>query len=389
MNRHVIKLVSVLLLWAAESCTVPISVPAGYNATEAELRRHVEFLASPELQGRNNGTEGNRRAAEWIVEQFREAGLKPGNGDSFYQTFDTRASGSARNIIGVLEGRRRDEYIVVAAHYDHLGMQGGRIYPGADDNASGVAILVTLAKMLASSHPDRSILFISFDAEEDGMLGSHYFARSGLVDLKKIKAMICLDLVGGNFFPWETNRVYALGADHDPGMKKVLAGLAAGGDLDMVQTGIYLIEPIGPIAARSDYSAFRNRRVPFTFFSTGTPWYYHTPYDTPDRLNYGKMLKLCRFLVRYARALADRTEEGAFIKDPSLTHQELKDIKRVLDDVWAHREQINAGEDAVNRFAGYRNALDRMLKKETLGPDDRGAIQQAAMELLQLTQEIR
>jgi Zn-dependent M28 family amino/carboxypeptidase len=193
-------------------------------------------------------------------------------------------------VIGAKRGTT-DEWIVIGAHYDHLGVRKGEIYNGADDNASGVAVLLDIASRVGRSAPlRRGFLFCSFDAEEDGLVGSTHFVNSELYPIASIAAMICFDLVGGSFLPGDEGRVFALGSESSSELFEWIGKARdAARAFQLERVGIYAIEPAGPIFARSDYSPFRLKKVPFVFFSTGTPWYYHTPQDDVERLDFRKM----------------------------------------------------------------------------------------------------
>jgi Peptidase family M28 len=168
----------------------------------ASLRGHLSFLASDLLEGRATPSRGLDVAAEYIAAQFRRAGLEPAGGD-YFQAAPVRGGG-ARNVAGLLRGSDptlKDTYILVSAHYDHLGMRSSgddRIYNGANDDGSGTVSVIELASALAALpvHPKRSILFIAFYGEELGLLGSRYYAAHPLVPLGQTIADINLEQVG-------------------------------------------------------------------------------------------------------------------------------------------------------------------------------------------------
>ncbi|HTF57465.1 MAG TPA: M28 family peptidase, partial [Planctomycetota bacterium] len=189
--------------------------------------------------------------------------------------------------------------------YDHLGVRKGEIYNGADDNASGVAVILEVARRLENEPRHHGLLFCSFDAEEDGLVGSTHFVNSGLYPVTSFAAMICLDLVGGSFLPGDEHRLFALGSESSAQLSDWI-GRERGSarSLQVERIGIYAIEPAGPIFARSDYSPFRLKKVPFVFLSTGTPWYYHTPEDDIERLDFAKMEGVADLVARLAGDLA-------------------------------------------------------------------------------------
>ena len=262
--------------------------------TAAEFQKHVAYLASDELAGRAPGSEGSVKAAEYIIRHFEACGLKPlRENSSWFQEFPLErpdpSSGSvtARNILAVLPGRGElsREAIVVCAHYDHLGNKppdgrGGddTIYNGADDNASGVAaeLLVASAitdakKPLPESH--RTVIFASFDAEEQGLLGARHYVERPLWPLDKTAAVINFDAMGrlrlGKFFASdaETNPMLAETIRNAAQQRQLIAETRFGGH------------------GRSDHVVFLERRIPGVHFFTGANSDYHQVTDHWDRLN--------------------------------------------------------------------------------------------------------
>jgi hypothetical protein len=169
----------------------------------ASLRGHLSFLASDLLEGRATPSRGLDVAAEYIAAQFRRAGLEPAGGDDYFQVTQVRGGGT-KNVAGLLRGSDpalKDTYILVSAHYDHLGIRPNgedRIYNGANDDGSGTVSVIELATALAALpvHPKRSILFIAFFGEELGLLGSRYYAAHPLVPLGQTIADVNLEQVG-------------------------------------------------------------------------------------------------------------------------------------------------------------------------------------------------
>ncbi|HEX5705729.1 MAG TPA: M20/M25/M40 family metallo-hydrolase [Pyrinomonadaceae bacterium] len=177
------------------------------------LRGHVSFLASDALEGRNAPSRGLDVAAEYVAAQFRRAGLEPaGEAGSYFQTAtltSRREPGvtyQSRNVAAVLRGSDpalRDTYVIVSAHYDHVGVREtaegeDKIFNGANDNASGTAAVMEIAATLASlkRRPRRSILFVAFTAEEKGLLGSRYYGQHPLVPLEKTVAQVNMEVLG-------------------------------------------------------------------------------------------------------------------------------------------------------------------------------------------------
>jgi aminopeptidase N len=297
------SVLSVFILIA--SCAAPSASPAQpRESAEARLQRDVRFLASDAMKGRDNGTPEGAAASEYVANQMAQAGLEPGGQDgSWFQTIPGQRGDRGRNVIGALKGTT-GRWIVIGAHHDGLGERRGAVHNGADDNASGVAVILEAARRLRLEPPSHGILICSFDAEEDGLVGSTHFVKSGLYPVSSFVAMICLDLVGGTFLPGDENRLFALGSESSGDLFDWIGRERdRKGPLEVERTGIYAIEPLGSVLARSDYSPFRLKKVPFVFFSTGTPWYYHTEYDDVERLDFAKMDRVADLVTRLALAI--------------------------------------------------------------------------------------
>ena len=190
------------------------------NINENSIESDVAFLASDALEGRQTGTEGEKKAAEFITKRFKDLGLTEKGTEGFLQPFtfkpktnphdevkfDVNGDGTitGNNVIGYLDNQAENT-IIIGAHYDHLGFGGeGSLYRdsikavhnGADDNASGIAILLNLAARLKDKNTNNNYLFMAFSGEEMGLLGSNYFVKNPTIDTKKVSYMINMDMVG-------------------------------------------------------------------------------------------------------------------------------------------------------------------------------------------------
>ena len=189
-RKQIISLVFLLLV----SC-----MANAQSAQQERLKKHVYLLASDSLRGRDAGTVDADKAAQYIVKQFEEIGIEPYYKEGFYQPFEKYGTTTYKNIVGVIPGNDpvlKDEYIIIGAHYDHVGVKNDKIYNGADDNASGTATIIEMARILKArqSQLKRSIIVVAFDAEEKGLWGSNYLTEQ--LDLNKIKLMMSIDMVG-------------------------------------------------------------------------------------------------------------------------------------------------------------------------------------------------
>ncbi len=258
----------------------------------------VYYLASPDCAGRNNTTTGSTNARNRIIAELTAAGIEPGGAsDSWTQSFAywcpwfTYTRGN--NIIGFLEGSHptlKNEFVVLGAHYDHLGTSGSIYYPGADDNASGSAILIEIAAALKRIQPylDRSVVFIWFDAEEDGLCGSDYYVDHPLFPLAATVYMIDLDMVGylrNNALELTDTRGSMWG-------ENTLSALA-------VKYNLTVTFPDCGYDC-SDHAPFYNAGIPSLMITTGLEDVYHKTTDTADKINYDGMVTVAAYTTDFA-----------------------------------------------------------------------------------------
>ena len=265
----------------------------------------MKILASPDLEGRRG--EGGRRTAAMLVEEFRRLKLEPLFEDQYIQLVPPAlpANVQGRNVGAVLRGTDptlRDEHVIVSAHYDHLGVRQGVLYPGADDNASGVAMMLETARALATApeRPKRSIVFIGFDLEEAGLYGSRYYVANPPIPLEKISLFITADMIGRSLGGVCDEHVFVMGSEHIPELRPWIADAAKDRPLTVGLLGADLL-----LLNRSDYGPFRNRKIPFLFFSTGENPLYHSADDTPDTLDYAKLTDISQVIHRVVEQAAD------------------------------------------------------------------------------------
>ncbi|MEO6911228.1 MAG: M28 family peptidase [Edaphobacter sp.] len=229
-----------------------------------------------------------------------------------------------RNVVALLEGSDpslKAETIILTAHHDHMGVIDGRIYHGADDNASGVVGLLETAKAFVKGniHPKRSILFIAYDGEERLFLGSYFYVTHPIVPLAQTIANINLDMIGRNEDDpnWPTpadhniNMVNILGTRYNPALRQVI-------DRENQNEGLkldYKMDVVDPdsLWSRSDHFWFATRHIPQVEFQTGLHHDYHTENDTWDRINYPKLTKIIRLVFLSTADLASSSEKIPFI----------------------------------------------------------------------------
>jgi aminopeptidase N len=280
--------------------------------SEKRMMSSIEYLASEELKGRGIGTSELDKAAEFIAAKFKEAGLKP-LADSYYQKFSHKFEGKGtlelRNVIGIIPGtdpRLKDEPVVLSAHYDHLGLgwpdvhkgDEGKIHYGADDNASGVAILIELARNMAkTAKPKRTIVFLACTAEEAGLIGSRYFVSKSKDYFKgNCFANVNLDTDGSLF----DKKIMILNGNSAREWKFIFMGTD-------YTTGISSVVVEQDLDA-SDQIAFIEKGIPGIQIFTGATEHYHKPSDVLERIDGKGMVKVAIVTKEVIAYLGDRED---------------------------------------------------------------------------------
>ncbi|HZE97737.1 MAG TPA: M20/M25/M40 family metallo-hydrolase [Planctomycetota bacterium] len=300
------------------------------------LKKHATYLASDELEGRCAGYAGCNKAADYIAEQFKGAGLRPG-GDAggWFQKFRLMGK-DTQNVIGVIDGTDpdlRSEIVVIGAHYDHVGTadtrdfgrMGGRgddsIWNGADDNGSGTTCVIALAQAFGRSglSARRTIVFLCFSGEEAGLVGSRYYTNHPLAALEKHAFMLNLDMVGRN--PTKAMEIHGVGSAEGGVIRKAVESAVAASGLKAK-----LNDAVTLIGGDSDHSSFADKRVPYAFFFSGFHADYHRPSDHADKLAYDNMVKVAATSMDILLALGNADEKPKFSgrAKPGLTLPDLE-----------------------------------------------------------------
>lgn len=269
--------------------------------SENKIKEDVAILADDKFEGRQTGTEGEKAAASYLVKRFEELGLQPKGTDGYLQAFNFKPKTNPHdevkftsvaedstvigtNVIGFIDNKA-DQTIVIGAHYDHLGYGGEgslfreeekAIHNGADDNASGVALMLNLASKLKNTNISNNYLFLAFSGEEMGLLGSNYFVKNATIPREKINYMINMDMVGRMKVD-STLAVYGTGTS--PMFKQTLTANNNSFKLIENESGV------GP----SDHTSFYLGDMPVLHFFTGQHEDYHKPGDDSEKLNYDGM----------------------------------------------------------------------------------------------------
>jgi hypothetical protein len=323
---------SLLALAACQSSPATSATGRDTRATPdtVAIRRDVEHLASNALEGRGTGTAGNDSAAAYIARRFEllrlatlPNGCEGSNGvlqprceRKYLQPFVARSAAAAhaglpselpsQNVVALLRGSDpalANEYVVIGAHFDHLGRSGASaldpdsaeaIRNGADDNASGTSTVMELARLLSRHAPRRSVVFVTFSGEELGLLGSQWFVEHAPVPTDAMVAMLNFDMVGR----LRNDKLIVYGVETATEMRRVVDSAAAGTGLDVRGVG----DGFGP----SDHSSFYAKGIPVLHFFTDLHEDYHRATDDADKVSAAGIGRVAAMAERVVRAIADR-----------------------------------------------------------------------------------
>lgn len=268
-----------------------LSLGSFAQTQQDRLTQHVYYLASDSLHGRKAGSDDAAQAAAYIVAQFEQMGVKPFYEAGYYQPFK-KYDNTYKNVVAWIPGNDpvlKDEYIILGAHYDHLGMRNDEVYNGADDNASGTASIIEIARIL-KAHQDelkRSVIIAAFDAEELGLWGSDYL--SSQLDVSKIKLMMSIDMVG-----WlekgKTLRLNGVKTINDG--KRLLVSEA-----EKVDLPIRTKDFENSVLTATDTQGFATKGVATLHVTTGIKSPYHKPGDDPELIDYPGLDKVTNYLA--------------------------------------------------------------------------------------------
>jgi len=290
--------------------------------TSADVKRRVEIIADDSMGGRDTPSKGLEATARYIAAEFGRLGLAPrGDAGTFIQRYPIpgerqgQTQRTAPNVVGMLEGSDhalKDEYIVLSAHMDHVGIgapvNGDSIYNGADDDASGTAAVLELAEALSQpgARPKRSVLFLTVSGEEHGLWGSAWFSEHPATPMSQIVADLNIDMIGRN---WK-DTIVVIGKEHSD----------LGATLNRVnrahpELGMRAIDDIWPdenFYFRSDHYNFARKGVPVLFFFNGTHPDYHGPDDEPNRIDAEKESRIIRLVYLITQEVGNTAQRPAW-----------------------------------------------------------------------------
>lgn len=303
-----ISVVAVLAGCQTKAPTTPTPQAPAIPAASQQLLDDVRILSADDMEGRDTGSAGGERARAYIVARLEAMGIGAppvGRLQAFEAEVPSR-SGLMRykgtNIIGLISGTRvADRYIVVTAHYDHVGVSDALIYNGADDNASGVATMLEIARRLKAQPPEHSVLIVAFDGEERGLIGAKHFVQAPPVPLSSIALNLNFDMTSRA----ETDgHLWVTGTYQNPTLRPILQGIVPNGAISL-SFGHDTPQDAGSDnwVEASDHGPFFKANVPFLYMGVVDHPDYHRPSDDFERITLSAFISATELAVSAFRAL--------------------------------------------------------------------------------------
>lgn len=363
--------------------------PASYPGADSvrlnagRLKDHVFTLASKEFSGRRG--EAADKTVEYLQSHFQNHRLKPGLETGYVQEVIQASSGKriGRNVLAKVEGSDPElarEWIILSAHWDHLGesKSGERTFHGADDNASGVAMLLESAAWFAQpqNRPKRSILFVAFDLEEYGLFGSRYFAAHMPFEESAVKLFITADMIGRSLSGICREWVFVMGSERLPQSRDWLKSAQQGRQF---RAGLLGTDLVG---VRSDYGPFMTRQVPYLFFSTGESQVYHTPDDVPETIDYAKLHQVSEIIAHTTKDAANCPKIEGWSSTPVAAPEEMSVIASVLEEMKSPANEIKLGGYQKNLIDKTLDSIKKLVMQKTVTESERRSIIRTAQFLM-------
>lgn len=336
--KKLILLTSIFILSIGCACkksTVSaLDIPKYMNTiTAEELKTHLSIVASDEMEGRDTGSKGQKKAGNYLISQYRANKIPfPKGATSYYQNIPAAFLNAKRNenlpnsenIWAFIEGSEKpNEILVISAHYDHVGITDGIIYNGADDDGSGTVALLEIAQAFAKAKkeghgPKRSILFLHMTGEEHGLHGSRYYSENPLFPLANTVADINIDMIGrrDEAHADSNNYVYIIGSDY---LSSDLYNICEEANQKYVHMNLdYKYNDRNDpnrFYYRSDHYNFAKNGIPSVFFFNGTHADYHKPTDKVEKIEFDALAKRAQLAFTTAWELANRENRPVIDKD--------------------------------------------------------------------------
>jgi hypothetical protein len=331
MKKNILSIVAIAIV--AVSCStsqkatkVADVVVYKNSITSSELSKHLYIVADDNMEGRNTGEPGQKRAGEYLINEYKKNGISfPTGATDFYQKVPSEFMkrgfapklNDSENIWAFIEGTEKpNEVLVISAHYDHVGMKNGEVFNGADDDGSGTVALLEIAQAFQKAKndgfgPKRSILFLHVTGEEHGLHGSRFYSENPLFPIENTIANINIDMIGrrDTLHPKTNNYVYVIGSDRLSSELHTI-NEEVNAKYTQLELDYKYNDRKDPerIYFRSDHYNFAKKGIPAIFFFNGIHADYHQSSDTPDKIEYDALAKRAQLAFVLAWELANRPE---------------------------------------------------------------------------------
>ena len=318
MRRIAFVLAAAALLAATEFQALQAPSQSGLIDSR-QLLQDLKTLSADDMEGRQVDTPGGAKARAYIIRRFKESGIAP-FGVSYESpfTFAGRGSNTAErhgvNVVGKIDGTKEPRrYIVVSAHYDHLGIRNNQVFNGADDNASGTAALFSIGTYFAAHKPENSIIFVAFDAEESGLRGSQAFVRQPPVDASLISIDLNADMIGRE----PNDKLFVVGTSPRPFLKPMVEAIAAKAPVKLL---IGHEDPQQPEdwTRDSDHYSFMQAKIPALYFGVEDFDQHHKATDDYETMSYDFYVRAVETIVKatqyFDQHLVEVDKGGAALK---------------------------------------------------------------------------
>lgn len=293
------------------------------SITLEELKENLYEIASDKYEGRDTGEPGQKKAAQFLKDHYKESEVESpyGNDDYFQEvpkSFLPQGTNASENVVAFVQGKEKpEEILVLSAHYDHIGMKGEKIFNGADDDGSGTVAILEIAEafQLAAKNghrPKRSILFMNLTAEEKGLYGSKWYVNNPIFPLENHVANLNIDMIGriDATHKDKPNYIYLIGSDK---LSTELHELSEKNNKQYVNINLdYTFNDDNDpnrFYYRSDHYNFAKNNIPVIFYFNGVHEDYHKETDTPDKINYELLTKRTKLVFYTAWEIANREDK--------------------------------------------------------------------------------
>lgn len=331
MKKNILSIIALAMVSVSCSTSQKITKVADVvvyknSITPAELSKHLYIVADDNMEGRNTGEPGQKRAGEYLINEYKKNGISyPTGASDFYQKVPSEFMkrgfapklNDSENIWTFIEGSEKpQEIIVISAHYDHVGMKNGEVFNGADDDGSGTVALLEIAQAFKKAKddgfgPKRSILFLHVTGEEHGLHGSRFYSENPLFPIENTVVDINIDMIGrrDTLHPKTNNYIYVIGSDRLSSELHTI-NEEVNAKYTQLELDYKYNDRKDPerIYYRSDHYNFAKKGIPAIFFFNGIHADYHLSSDTPDKIEYDALAKRTQLAFVLAWELANRPE---------------------------------------------------------------------------------